>query len=161
MQTLCPHTKHLVKLYAQKTINIDHATTRSETKRRTSVECVNPSKANSKPSQAIKPIKKRMVISLQESDNGSDHRVRTEDLPFQNHAQAGLRVHRIVIPRSPQRVLTLLSLSPPKSVSKMTAVNEIQHTTTQVVTGHINSNASTSAQSREAWYASCPFCCAS
>ena len=33
-------------------------------------------------------------------DNGSDHRVRTIDLPFQKHAQAGLRVHRIVIPRS-------------------------------------------------------------
>ena len=32
-------------------------------------------------------------------DNGSDHRVRTIDLPFQNHAQAGLRVHRIVIQR--------------------------------------------------------------
>ena len=32
-------------------------------------------------------------------DNVCDHRVRTEDLPFQNHAQAGLRVHRIVIPR--------------------------------------------------------------
>ena len=31
--------------------------------------------------------------------NGSDHRVRTIDLPFQNHAQAGLRVHRIVITR--------------------------------------------------------------
>ena len=27
-----------------------------------------------------------------ESDNGSDHRVRTIDLPFLNHAQAGLRV---------------------------------------------------------------------
>ena len=33
------------------------------------------------------------------SDNVRDHRVRTEDLPFQNHAQAGLRVHRIVITR--------------------------------------------------------------
>ena len=31
--------------------------------------------------------------------NGSDHRVRTIDLPFQNHAQAGLRVHRIVFRR--------------------------------------------------------------
>ena len=30
-------------------------------------------------------------------DNVRDHRVRTIDLPFQNHAQAGLRVHRIVI----------------------------------------------------------------
>ena len=31
--------------------------------------------------------------------NVSDHRVRTIDLPFQNHAQAGLRAHRIVIRR--------------------------------------------------------------
>ena len=30
-------------------------------------------------------------------DNGSDHRARTSDRPFQNHAQVGLRVHRIVI----------------------------------------------------------------
>ena len=30
-------------------------------------------------------------------DNGSDHRVRTIDLPFQNHMQAGYFVHRIVI----------------------------------------------------------------
>ena len=40
------------------------------------------------------------VLHLIERDNGSDHRVRTIDLPFQKHAQAGLRVHRIVIPRS-------------------------------------------------------------
>ena len=33
---------------------------------------------------------------LLKPNNGSDHRVRTEDLPFQNRAQAGLRVHRIV-----------------------------------------------------------------
>ena len=32
--------------------------------------------------------------------NVSDHRVRTIDLLFQNHAQAGLRVHRIVTQRS-------------------------------------------------------------
>ena len=32
-------------------------------------------------------------------DNFRDHRVRTIDLPFQKHAQAGLRVHRIVIQR--------------------------------------------------------------
>ena len=35
-------------------------------------------------------------------DNVSDHRAgtaRTIDRPFQNHAQVGLRVHRIVIPR--------------------------------------------------------------
>ena len=32
-------------------------------------------------------------------DNGSDHRVRTNDIPFQRHAQAGLRVHHIVITR--------------------------------------------------------------
>ena len=32
-------------------------------------------------------------------DNVSDHRVRTIDLLFQKHAQAGLRVHRIVIHR--------------------------------------------------------------
>ena len=34
-------------------------------------------------------------IGEDERDNVRDHRVRTEDLPFQNHAQAGLRVHRI------------------------------------------------------------------
>ena len=33
-----------------------------------------------------------------ERDNVSDHRARTSDHPFQNHAQVGLRVHRIVIP---------------------------------------------------------------
>ena len=33
---------------------------------------------------------------LLQVDNGSDHRVRTIDLPLQNHAQAGLRVHHIV-----------------------------------------------------------------
>ena len=32
-------------------------------------------------------------------DNVRDHRARTSDLPFQNHAQVGLRVHRIVIRR--------------------------------------------------------------
>ena len=32
-----------------------------------------------------------------ERDNGSDHRVRTIDLPFRKYAQAGLRVHHIVI----------------------------------------------------------------
>ena len=43
-------------------------------------------------------------------DNVSDHRVRTVDLPFQKHSQAGLRVHRIVIWRlSPlQRMQPLL-----------------------------------------------------
>ena len=37
------------------------------------------------------------ALEFDERDNGSDHRVRTGDLPFQNHAQAGLRVHRIVM----------------------------------------------------------------
>ena len=41
----------------------------------------------------ISAVRRRAIAPL---DNGSDHRVRTEDLPFQNHAQAGLRVHRIV-----------------------------------------------------------------
>ena len=36
-------------------------------------------------------------LSIFESDNGNDHRVRTIDLPLQNHAQTGLRVHRIVM----------------------------------------------------------------
>jgi hypothetical protein len=38
-------------------------------------------------------------IPIRKRDNVSDHRVRTIDLPFQKHAQAGLRVHRIVICR--------------------------------------------------------------
>ena len=33
------------------------------------------------------------------ADNDQDNRVRTIDLLFQKHAQAGLRVHHIVIPR--------------------------------------------------------------
>ena len=36
-------------------------------------------------------------------DNVRDHRVRTIDLLFQKHAQAGLRVHRIVMPRTTRR----------------------------------------------------------
>ena len=45
-----------------------------------------------------------------ERDNVRDHRVRTIDLPFQNHAQAGLRVHRIVIRRfwKPNLILSVL-----------------------------------------------------
>ena len=35
-----------------------------------------------------------------EADNVRDHRARTSDRPFQNHAQVGLRVHRNVIRRS-------------------------------------------------------------
>ena len=42
-------------------------------------------------------------VELPAVDNVSDHRVRTIDLPFQKHAQAGLRVHHIVI----QRFVTL------------------------------------------------------
>ena len=45
-------------------------------------------------------------------DNGSDHRVRTEDIPFQKHAQAGLRVHRIVIPRFEACLTTELYQNP-------------------------------------------------
>ena len=38
-------------------------------------------------------------MSSVKPDNGSDHRARTSDHPFQKHAQVGLRVHRIVIGR--------------------------------------------------------------
>ena len=38
-------------------------------------------------------------MALPERDNVRDHRARTNDLPFQNHAQVGLRVHRIVMSR--------------------------------------------------------------
>ena len=44
----------------------------------------------------ISAVRRRAIAP---QDNVSDHRVRTIDLPFQNHAQAGLRVHRIVITR--------------------------------------------------------------
>ena len=37
-------------------------------------------------------------------NNGSDLRVRTIDLPFQNRTQAGLRVQHIVIRRLPVRL---------------------------------------------------------
>ena len=31
-----------------------------------------------------------------EQDDGRDHQARTSDHPFQDHAQAGLRVHRMI-----------------------------------------------------------------
>jgi len=45
-----------------------------------------------------------------EADNGNVHQARTSDQPFQKHAQAGHRLHRIVIPRL--RIKTLLSRGP-------------------------------------------------
>lgn len=44
-------------------------------------------------------VTRRNYIWLHKRDNVRDHRARMVDLPFQNHAQAGLRMHRDVIRR--------------------------------------------------------------
>ena len=58
------------------------------------------------PKMEMKRTRKRFAsagvcvcMAMIESDNVRDHRVRTIDLPFQKHAQAGLRAHHIVIRR--------------------------------------------------------------
>ena len=72
------------------------------------------------PMSAIKQVVRVCVSEtngycIPKPDNGSDHRVRTIDLPFQNHAQAGLRVHRIVMSRQViDRSVVIASPSQPR-----------------------------------------------
>ena len=60
-------------------------------------------------------------------DNVRDHRVRTEIYPLQNHAQAGLRVHRIVIPRFESEVVRKLESRLPRFKVKTVNVKTASH----------------------------------